>query len=65
MCIMAIIRFAWLSMPFTKRRDEARAKEVLRVLLGDELAASLRENNLFALPDTVRRKLTIDLDLGE
>jgi len=48
-----------------KERDEARAKEVLRVMLGDDLAALLRDNNLFALPDTVRRKLTIDLDLGE
>tara|TARA_B110000285_G_scaffold112533_1_gene127719 strand:+ start:572 stop:1438 length:867 start_codon:yes stop_codon:yes gene_type:complete len=48
-----------------KERDEARAKEVLRVMLGDDLAASLRDNNLFALPDTVRRKWTIDLDLGE
>ena len=48
-----------------KERDEARAKEVLRVMLGDDLAASLRDNNLFALPDTVRRKLTMDLDLGE
>ena len=48
-----------------KKRDEARAQEVLRVMLGDDLAASLRDNNLFALPDTVRRKWMIDLDLGE
>lgn len=48
-----------------KKRDEERVKEVLRVLLSDELAASLRDNNLVALPDTVRRKWTIDLDLGE
>ncbi len=46
-------------------RDEARVKEVLRVLMSDEVADALRENYLFALPDTVRRKLTIDLDLGE
>jgi ABC-type phosphate transport system substrate-binding protein len=46
-------------------RDEARVKEVLRVLMSDEIADALRENYLFALPDTVRRKLTIDLDLGE
>ena len=46
-------------------RDEALAQKVLRVLLNDDLAASLRDNNLFALPDTVRRKLTMDLDLGE
>jgi ABC-type phosphate transport system substrate-binding protein len=47
------------------QRDEARAKVVLRVLMGNEIADSLRTNNLFALPDTVRRKLTIDLDLAE
>ena len=47
------------------QRDEALAQKVLRVLLNDDLAASLRDNNLFALPDTVRRKLTMDLDLGE
>ena len=48
-----------------KARDEARAQKVLRVLLNDDLAAALRSNNLVALPDTVRRKLTMDLDLGE
>jgi ABC-type phosphate transport system substrate-binding protein len=46
-------------------RDEARVKEVLRALMSDEVANELRENYLVALPDTVRRKLTIDLDLGE
>jgi ABC-type phosphate transport system substrate-binding protein len=46
-------------------RDEARLKQVLRVLLSDEVASQLRDQSLFALPDTVRRKLTIDLDLGE
>ncbi|HAV14530.1 MAG TPA: hypothetical protein DCX06_13720 [Opitutae bacterium] len=45
------------------KRDEAKVKPVLRLLLNDTIAASLRENNLFALPDTIRRKLTIDLDL--
>ncbi|CAA6677290.1 MULTISPECIES: PstS family phosphate ABC transporter substrate-binding protein [unclassified Lentimonas] len=44
-------------------RDEARVQELHRVLMSDEIADALRENNLFALPDTVRRKLTIDLDL--
>ncbi len=48
-----------------KERDQARAQKVLRVLLNDDLAAALRGNNLVALPDTVRRKLTMDLDLGE
>jgi len=45
------------------KRDEAKLKPILRVLLGDDVATSLRENNLFALPDTIRRKLIIDLDL--
>ena len=44
-------------------RDEARVQELHRVLMSDEIADALRENYLFALPDTVRRKLTIDLDL--
>jgi ABC-type phosphate transport system substrate-binding protein len=44
-------------------RDEAKLREVVRKLLDDEVASSLRKNNLFALPDTVRRKLLIDLDL--
>ncbi len=46
-------------------RNDAKVQKVLRVLLSDEIAKELRANNLFALPDTVRRKLTIDLDLGE
>jgi len=44
-------------------RDEAKLREVVRLLLEDEVATSLRENDLLALPDTVRRKLLIDLDL--
>ncbi|MGJ8638584.1 MAG: PstS family phosphate ABC transporter substrate-binding protein [Opitutaceae bacterium] len=44
-------------------RDEEKLKPVLRVLFGDEVATGLRENDLFALPDTIRRKLTVDLDL--
>lgn len=44
-------------------RDEAKLRPVVRELLEDEVAASLRENQLIALPDTVRRKLLIDLDL--
>jgi len=45
------------------KRDEAQLRAIVRVLLGDEEANNLRENNLFALPDTVRRKLLIDLEL--
>ena len=45
------------------RRDDAKMVPVLRSLFGDEITESLRENNLVALPDTVRRKLIIDLDL--
>jgi ABC-type phosphate transport system substrate-binding protein len=44
-------------------RDTAKLRPVIRELLDDEVAASLRENDLIALPDTVRRKLLIDLDL--
>lgn len=44
-------------------RDEAKLSKVVRLLLEDEVAASLRANNLLALPDNVRRKLLIDLDL--
>jgi hypothetical protein len=46
-------------------RDESRIKGVLRALLSDDIADSLREHNLFPLSNTVRRKLMIDLDLGE
>lgn len=45
------------------QRDEEKLREVVRVLWDDEVAASLRENHLLSLPDTVRRKLLIDLDL--
>ncbi len=46
-------------------RDEERLEPVLRALLGDVMAEALRENDLFALPGTVRRKLLIDLDLED
>lgn len=45
------------------KRDEAKLREVVRVLLDDGVAKSLRDNHLVAIPDTVRRKLLIDLDL--
>ena len=44
-------------------RDEAKLRQVIREMFDDEVADSLRENDLIALPDTVRRKLLIDLDL--
>lgn len=44
-------------------RDEDKLKDVIRVLLEDDVAASLGQNGLFALPDTIRRQLLIDLDL--
>lgn len=44
-------------------RDDERLKPVLRTLLSDEVAEALRADNVYALPDTVRRKLAIDLDL--
>ncbi|MEM7790958.1 MAG: substrate-binding domain-containing protein [Verrucomicrobiota bacterium] len=46
-----------------KDRDEEEMTDIMRVLLSDEVAESLSENNLYPLPYTVRRKLIIDLDL--
>lgn len=46
-------------------RDEEKIKPVLRALLGDEVAAALNKNKLFALPETVRSQLLIDLDFQE
>ncbi len=45
------------------KRDENKLREIVRLLLEDDVASSLRENHLLALPETVRRKLLIDLDL--
>jgi ABC-type phosphate transport system substrate-binding protein len=44
-------------------RDVEKLSQVIRELLDDRVATSLRENDLLALPDTVRRKFLIDLDL--
>ncbi|MEE2988174.1 MAG: substrate-binding domain-containing protein [Verrucomicrobiota bacterium] len=44
-------------------RDDAKLRSTIRELLNDEVATSLRANNFIALPDTVRRKFLIDLDL--
>lgn len=44
-------------------RDDDLVKDVLRGLYSEEVAEALRANHLFPLPDTVRRKLLIDLDL--
>ena len=44
-------------------RDDAKLRPTIRELLNDEVATSLRSKDLIALPDTVRRKLLIDLDL--
>lgn len=44
-------------------REEERMREIVRVLLDDMVASALEESNIFPLPETVRRKLTIDLDL--
>ncbi|WP_308983713.1 PstS family phosphate ABC transporter substrate-binding protein [Thalassobacterium sedimentorum] len=45
------------------QRNETRLRAVIRELLDDQVAESLRSHDLIALPDTVRRKLLIDLDL--
>jgi hypothetical protein len=44
-------------------RDDAKLRPIIRELLNDEVATSLRSKDLIALPDTVRRKFLIDLDL--
>ena len=44
-------------------RDDARLRSTIRELLNDEVATSLRTNDLIALPETVRLKFMIDLDL--
>lgn len=43
-------------------RDEEKVKPVLRALLEDEIAEALNNNHLFALPNTVRTQLSIDLN---
>ena len=44
-------------------RDDIKLRTTIRELLNDEVATSLRANDFIALPDTVRRKFLIDLDL--
>jgi ABC-type phosphate transport system substrate-binding protein len=46
-------------------RDDAKLRPIIRELLNDEVAISLRSNDLIALPDTVRRRFLIDLDLEQ
>lgn len=46
-------------------RDRPRLKKVVRALLNDTVAGRLEANDFAPLPDTVRRKLRIDLDLEE
>lgn len=45
------------------KRDDVKLRSTIRELLNDEVATSLRANDFIALPDTLRRKLLIDLDL--
>ena len=44
-------------------RDDVKVRSTIRELLNDEVATSLRANDFIALPDTLRRKLMIDIDL--
>jgi ABC-type phosphate transport system substrate-binding protein len=44
-------------------RDDAKLRSTIRELLNDEVATSLRSKDLIALPETIRRKFLIDLDL--
>lgn len=46
-------------------RNEARVRDLLRVLWSDEMADSLRMNDVFPLPYAVRRTLITDLDFKE
>jgi len=46
-----------------KQRDEDRLEPVIGQLFGDKVASELENSNLVALPETVRRKLLIDLNL--
>ena len=45
--------------------DEDKIQQVVRVLLDEPVAKVLNENYLVALPETVRRQLTIDLEMSE
>ena len=44
-------------------RDDVKLRSTIRELLNDEVATSLRANDFIALPDALRRKFLIDLDL--
>ena len=44
-------------------RDGVKLRSTIRELLSDEVASRLRANDFIALPNTVRRKFLIDLDL--
>ena len=44
-------------------RDDLKLRSTIRELLNDEVATSLRANDFISLPDTLRRKFLIDLDL--
>ena len=44
-------------------RDDVKLRSTIRELLNDEVATSLRANDFMPLPDTLRRKFMIDLDL--
>jgi ABC-type phosphate transport system substrate-binding protein len=46
-----------------KASDSARAKPLLQALFSNETAEIFESNGLVALPETVRRKLLIDLEL--
>jgi len=48
-----------------KEQNAQRVRPLLRVLLGDDVALALRDNEIMPLPDTVRRKFLIDLDLAD
>jgi hypothetical protein len=45
------------------QRNDSKLRPTIRILLNNEVATSLRSKDLIALPETVRRKFLIDLDL--
>ena len=45
-----------------RERDAAELQPAFKVLFGDAVVESLRQNNLFGLPDSVRRKVRTDLE---
>ncbi len=46
-------------------RDEGKVKPILRALLSAEISESLNKNDLFALPETARNRMLVELDFRD